>query len=61
MMLAMMGSSGMEQFHALPENEALYKDQYDVKARSLAGNDHECVVILTQNGQLYDMTLYSLG
>ena len=32
MMLAMMGSSGMEQFHALPENDALYKVQYDVKA-----------------------------
>ena len=61
MMLAMMGSSGMEQFHALPENEALYKDQYDVKAGHWPENDHECVVILTQNGQLYDMTLYSLG
>ena len=61
MMLAMMGSSGMEQFHALPENEALYKDQYDVKAGHWPENDHECVVILTQDGQLYDMTLYSLG
>ena len=61
MMLAMMGSSGMEQFHALPDNEALYKDQYDVKAGHWPENDHECVVILTQNGQLYDMTLYSLG
>lgn len=61
MMLAMMGSSGMEQFHALPENEALYKDQYDMKAGHWPENDHECVVILTQNGQLYDMTLYSLG
>ena len=61
MMLAMMGSSGMEQFHALPENEALYKEQYDVKAGHWPENDHECVVILTQNGQLYDMTLYSLG
>ena len=61
MMLAMMGSSGMEQFHALPENEALYKDQYEVKAGHWPENDHECVVILTQNGQLYDMTLYSLG
>ena len=32
MMLAMMGSTGLQQFHALPENDALYKDQYDVKA-----------------------------
>ena len=61
MMLAMMGSSGFEQFHALPANDALYKDQYDVKAGHWPENDHECVVILTQNGQIYDMTLYSLG
>lgn len=61
MMLAMMGSSGFEQFHALPANDALYKDQYDVKAGHWPENDHECVVILTQDGQIYDMTLYSLG
>ena len=61
MMLAMMGSSGMEQFHALPENDALYKDQYDVKAGHWPENDHQCVVVLTQDGRLYDMTLYSLG
>lgn len=61
MMLAMMGSSGFEQFHALPTNDALYKDQYDVKVGHWPENDHECVVILTQDGQIYDMTLYSLG
>ncbi len=61
MMLAMMGSSGFEQFHALPANDALYKDQYDVKAGHWPENDNECVVILTQDGQIYDMTLYSLG
>ena len=61
MMLAMMGSSGFEQFHALPANDALYKDHYDVKAGHWPENDHECVVILTQDGQIYDMTLYSLG
>lgn len=61
MMLAMMGSSGMEQFHALPENDALYKDQYDVKAGHWPENDHQCVVVLTKDGRLYDMTLYSLG
>ena len=61
MMLAMMGSSGMEQFHALPENDALYKDQYDVKAGHWPENEHQCVVVLTKDGRLYDMTLYSLG
>ena len=61
MMLAMMGSSGLEQFHALPENDALYKDQYDVKAGHWPENDHQCVVVLTKDGRLYDMTLYSLG
>ena len=61
MMLAMMGSSGMEQFHALPENDVLYKDQYDVKAGHWPENDHQCVVVLTKDGRLYDMTLYSLG
>ena len=61
MMLAMMGSSGMEQFHALPENDALYKVQYDVKAGHWPENEHQCVVVLTKDGRLYDMTLYSLG
>lgn len=61
MMLAMMGSSGMEQFHALPENDALYKDQYDVKAGHWPENEHQCVVVLTKDGRLYDTTLYSLG
>ena len=61
MMLAMMGSSGMEQFHALPENDALYKNQYDVKAGHWPENEHQCVVVLTKDGRLYDMTLYSLG
>ena len=61
MMLAMMGSSGFEQFHALLANDALYKDQYDVKAGHWPENDHECVVIPDQDGQIYDMTLYSLG
>ena len=61
MMLAMMGSSGLEQFHALPENDALYKDQYDVKAGHWPENEHQCVVVLTKDGRLYDMTLYSLG
>ena len=61
MMLAMMGSSGMEQFHALPENDVLYKDQYDVRAGHWPENDHQCVVVLTKDGRLYDMTLYSLG
>lgn len=41
MMLAMMGSSGMEQFHALPENDALYKVQYDVKAGHWPENEHQ--------------------
>ena len=61
MMLAMMGSSGLEQFHALPENDALYKNQYDVKAGHWPENEHQCVVVLTKDGRLYDMTLYSLG
>lgn len=50
MMLAMMGSSGMEQFHALPENDALYKVQYDVKAGHWPENEHQCVVVLTKDG-----------
>ena len=51
----------MEQFHALPENDALYKVQYDVKAGHWPENEHQCVVVLTKDGRLYDMTLYSLG
>ena len=39
-------------FMRLPANDALYKDHYDVKAGHWPENDHECVVILTQDGQI---------
>lgn len=45
----------------MPENDALYKVQYDVKAGHWPENEHQCVVVLTKDGRLYDMTLYSLG
>ena len=48
-------------FFEMPENENLYKDQYDVKAGRWPENYDECVVVLTSGGSISDFMLYTLG
>ena len=48
-------------FYEMPENENLYKGQYDVKAGRWPENYNECVVVLTANGNVSDFMLYTLG
>ncbi len=48
-------------FHPMPEKESLYKDSYDVLAGRWNENKYECVLVLTQFGNLSDLMLYSMG
>ncbi len=58
MMSAMMST---DVFHKMPENENLYKEQYEVKAGHWPENRNECVLVLTSNGNIGDFLLYTLG
>ena len=58
MMSSMMST---DMFYEMPENENLYKGQYDVKAGRWPENYNECVVVLTANGNVSDFMLYTTG
>lgn len=58
-MMSSMMSTNM--FFQMPENEDLYKDQYDVKAGNWPTKYNECVLVLTSNGNMSDFLLYTLG
>lgn len=58
MMSSMMST---DVFFEMPENESLYKDQYEVMAGRWPENYNECVVVLTSSGGISDFMLYTLG
>ena len=58
MMSSMMST---DVFYEMPENESLYKDQYEVMAGRWPENYNECVVVLTSSGGISDFMLYTLG
>lgn len=58
MMSSMMSTN---VFYEMPENEQLYKEQYDVKAGRWPQNYSECVLVLTADGGMSDFLLYTLG
>lgn len=60
-MTAMMLTMSSSHFSALPENEALYINQYDVMAGKWPENYNECVVVLSSDGSISDLTLYAIG
>ncbi len=60
-MTAMMLTMSSSYFSALPENENLYVNQYDVVAGKWPENYNECVVVLTSDGSISDLTLYAIG
>ena len=51
----------MNVFFEMPENEALYIDQYDIKAGRWPENSQEAVLVLTQNGSVSDYICYAFG
>ena len=50
-----------DTFHMLPENRMLYEDCYEVKAGRWPTHDREIVLVLTSEGKVSDMALYSMG
>ncbi len=42
-------------------DKSLYEDYYDVKAGKWPQNSDECVLVLSEDGQVSDYTLYTLG
>lgn len=54
-------SFSMNNFSALPQNESLYKDSYEVKSGRWPQAYNEAIVVLSSDGSVTDMTLYSLG
>ncbi len=48
-------------FYQLPENTSMVEEQYDVVAGKWPENCNEIVLVLTQNGNVSDFMLYSMG
>ena len=48
-------------FYALPQDQALYRKQYDVKAGHWPKKYNEIVVVLAGEGKISDLALYTLG
>ena len=48
-------------FYQLPENTSMVEEQYDVVAGKWPENYNEIVLVLTQNGNVSDFMLYSMG
>ena len=58
-MMSMMMNTDV--FHQMPENENLYRNQYEIKAGRWPERYDECVVVLTAGGNISDFMLYALG
>ncbi len=50
-----------DSFSQLPSEEEIYLSQYEVKAGRWPERYDECVLVLTQNGFVSDLTLYAMG
>ena len=48
-------------FYEMPENTSLYEKQYEIKAGRWPQAYNECVIVLTDGGNISDFMLYTLG
>ena len=48
-------------FRALPSDESLYKNSYDLKAGRWSENYNECMLVISTSGRITDTILYTLG
>ena len=48
-------------FRALPSDESLYKNSYDLKAGRWPENYNECMLVISTSGRITDTILYTLG
>lgn len=58
MMSSMMST---DVFYEMPKDTNLYENQYDIKAGSWPKNYNEIVLVLTEDGNISDFLLYTLG
>ena len=58
---AMAGYGMNEIFRPLPDNEALYRDDYVLLAGRWPEKDTDCVLVLTGSGGIPDIMLYTMG
>ena len=58
---AMASYSMNEVFRPLPENTALYENDYTLLAGTWPQKDTDCVLVLTGSGGIPDMLLYTMG
>ena len=58
---AMSGYGFNEVFRPLPENEALYMNDYTLLAGEWPRKDTDCVLVLTGSGGIPDVLLYTMG
>lgn len=54
-------SMSTDVFYEMPENTALYENQYTVQAGRWSESYDECVLVLTSNGTISDLMMYTLG
>ena len=50
-----------DSFNALPADDRMYKDQYDLVAGHWPEDEHDLVLILSSSGKVSDLVLYMLG
>ncbi len=53
--------SSTDSFHVMPSDPILYQEQYEVAAGHWPRSWNECVVVLSKDGWVPDLTLYTLG
>lgn len=50
-----------DTFYQMPSESGLYQDQYDMKAGKWPESYNECVLVLSNRGNINDFMLYTLG
>ncbi|MBR3146641.1 MAG: ABC transporter ATP-binding protein/permease [Eubacterium sp.] len=50
-----------DSFNALPADDRMYKDQYDLVAGHWPEDEHDLVLILSSTGDVSDLVLYMMG
>lgn len=59
---SMFGNSMMSETWAqMPDNEEMMKSQFEVIAGEWADDYDECMLVVDENNEIYDLTLYALG
>lgn len=50
-----------ETWTEIPDNDTMMKSQFEIIAGSWANDYDECMLVVDENNEIYDLTLYALG